>query len=224
MRWTAPRREVLLSSRSSFSRPSQSVCESQKINTLISCSRLNQAGAFVRVFVDGSVLLSHGGIEMGQGLHTKMLQARQKNIHIKKIILVTQVAAKELGVPMSRIYIADTNTDTVIIPNRLFLTNSSQILNRCQTPPQLEAAQGPILTGRRWSTLAGRSCNISGRSGSFRIILLNSNAFRTTREGNPNASWEEIIGKAYQTRTQLAAFGFYNTSPLEYEYAKIWVC
>ena len=40
----------------------------------------------------------------------------------------------------------------------------------------------------------------------------------TTREGNPTASWEEVIGKAYQTRTQLAAFGFYNTSPLEYEY------
>ena len=64
---------------------------------------------------------------MGQGLHTKMLQARQKNIHIKKIILVTQVAAKELGVPMSRIYIADTNTDTVIIPNRLFLTKKPNI-------------------------------------------------------------------------------------------------
>ena len=42
-------------------------------------------------------------------------------------------------------------------------------------------------------------------------------AFWTTREGNPNSSWEEIIEKAYQTRTQLAAFGFYNTSPLEYE-------
>ena len=124
---------------------------------------------------------------------------------------------------MSRIYIADTTTDTVIIPNRLFLTNTSQILNRCQTRRQREAAQGPILTGWRWSTLAGRLCNISGRSGSFRIILLNSNAFRTTREGNPNASWEEIIGKAYQTRTQLAAFGFYNTSPLEYEYVTIWV-
>ena len=47
------------------------------------------------------------------------------------------------------------------------------------------------------------------------------NAFWTTREGNPTASWEEIIGKAYQTRTQLAAFGFYNTSPLEYEYVTI---
>ena len=33
-----------------------------------------QAGALIRVYLDGSVLLSHCGIEMGQGLHTKMIQ------------------------------------------------------------------------------------------------------------------------------------------------------
>ena len=33
-----------------------------------------QAGALIRVYLDGSVLLSHGGMDMGQGLHTKMIQ------------------------------------------------------------------------------------------------------------------------------------------------------
>ena len=33
-----------------------------------------QAGALIRVYLDGSVLLSHGGVEIGQGLHTKMIQ------------------------------------------------------------------------------------------------------------------------------------------------------
>ncbi|KAF0046337.1 hypothetical protein F2P81_002866 [Scophthalmus maximus] len=40
---------------------------------------LNQAGALVHIYTDGSVLLTHGGTEMGQGLHTKMIQ-----IHISE--------------------------------------------------------------------------------------------------------------------------------------------
>ena len=39
---------------------------------------LNQAGALVLVYEDGSVLLTHGGCEMGQGLHTKMIQVSKK--------------------------------------------------------------------------------------------------------------------------------------------------
>lgn len=35
---------------------------------------LNQAGALVHIYTDGSVLISHSGVEMGQGLHTKMIQ------------------------------------------------------------------------------------------------------------------------------------------------------
>ncbi|KAL4749345.1 hypothetical protein BDW72DRAFT_194975 [Aspergillus terricola var. indicus] len=55
---------------------------------------LNQASAAVRVYTDGSVLLNHGGTEMGQGLYTKMVQ----------------VAAQELRVPVDQVYTQDTSS------------------------------------------------------------------------------------------------------------------
>ncbi|XP_036401086.1 aldehyde oxidase 6 [Megalops cyprinoides] len=58
---------------------------------------LNQAAALVHIYTDGSVLVSHGGAEMGQGIHTKM----------------QQVASRELRIPTSRIYINETSTNTV---------------------------------------------------------------------------------------------------------------
>ena len=59
----------------------------------------NQAGALVHVYTDGSVLLNHGGTEMGQGLFTK----------------VAQVVACEFGLPLSAIRVSA--TDTSKVPN-----------------------------------------------------------------------------------------------------------
>jgi len=68
-----------------------------KFGIAISSLFSNQAGALVHVYKDGSVLLTHGGTEMGQGLHTKMIQ----------------VASKALEIPVSKIFISETSTNTV---------------------------------------------------------------------------------------------------------------
>ncbi len=37
---------------------------------------LNQGAALVHIYLDGTVLISHSGVEIGQGVHTKMIQVR----------------------------------------------------------------------------------------------------------------------------------------------------
>ncbi|CAG8827742.1 10062_t:CDS:2, partial [Racocetra persica] len=43
---------------------------------------LNQAGALVHIYLDGSVLISHSGVELGQGLNTKMLQIASETLDV----------------------------------------------------------------------------------------------------------------------------------------------
>ena len=70
-----------------------------KFGISFSATHLNQAGAVVDVLLDATVNVSHGGIELGQGLHTKVLQ----------------IVAAELGVPLDHVRIVA--SDTAIVPN-----------------------------------------------------------------------------------------------------------
>jgi len=70
-----------------------------KFGISFTLTHLNQAGALVHVYQDGSVMVNHGGTEMGQGLFQK----------------VAQVAANVFGVGMDSIKI--TATDTAKVPN-----------------------------------------------------------------------------------------------------------
>lgn len=69
-----------------------------KFGISFNLKHLNQAGALVHVYTDGSVLVNHGGTEMGQGLHTK----------------VAQVVAHELGVRLDRVRVTATDTHKVV--------------------------------------------------------------------------------------------------------------
>jgi xanthine dehydrogenase large subunit len=70
-----------------------------KFGISFTATLFNQAGALVHVYTDGSVMVNHGGTEMGQGLNTK----------------VAAIVADELGVPFERVL--STASDTSKIPN-----------------------------------------------------------------------------------------------------------
>ncbi len=68
-----------------------------KFGISFNVAHYNQAGALVHVYTDGSVLVNHGGTEMGQGLNTK----------------VAQVVAGELGVSLERVRASAADTSKI---------------------------------------------------------------------------------------------------------------
>ncbi|XP_052605466.1 aldehyde oxidase 3 isoform X1 [Peromyscus californicus insignis] len=102
----------------------------------------NQAAALVQIYTDGSVLVAHGGAELGQGVNTKMIQ----------------VASRELKIPMSYIHLDEMNTVTV--PNTIATggstgadVNGRAVQNACQIlRKRLEPiiSQNPNGTWEEW--------------------------------------------------------------------------
>uniref|UniRef100_A0A8C9I0K8 aldehyde oxidase n=1 Tax=Piliocolobus tephrosceles TaxID=591936 RepID=A0A8C9I0K8_9PRIM len=92
-----------------------------KFSVGFAATSYHQAAALVHIYTDGSVLVTHGGNELGQGIHTKMLQ----------------VASRELKIPMSCMHISETSTATV--PNTVATAasigadvNGRAVQNACQ--------------------------------------------------------------------------------------------
>lgn len=146
---------------------------------------LNQAAALVHIYKDGSVLVTHGGAEMGQGIHTK----------------VQQVASRELHIPTSKIYISETSTNTV--PNTCpsaasFGTdaNGMAVKNACQTLYQrLEPIRkkNPKGSWESWVTAAF-----------FEKISLSATGFY--RGPDLYMDWEAMEGQPYSYFTYGTCF------------------
>jgi xanthine dehydrogenase large subunit len=160
-----------------------------KFGISFNLTAFNQAGALVHVYKDGSVLINHGGTEMGQGLHTKMLQ----------------VAATTLNVPLSKVRLAPTRTDKV--PNTSATAASSgadlnggAVKNACE---QIRERLAQVAAGR----LGIPQADVRFSDGVVKGVSF------TTEE----VSWEEIVNLAYFQRVQLWAAGFYRTEGLHWD-------
>jgi xanthine dehydrogenase large subunit len=161
-----------------------------KFGISFTLTHLNQAGALVHVYQDGSIHLNHGGTEMGQGLFQK----------------IAQIAASEFGVPIHLVKI--TATDTAKVPNTSATAASSgtdlngmAVLNACETirsrmakhlaklhncPPEyVTFKNGEVVLGNKTLTFA----QAAQATYEARISLSATGFYKT-----PDIKWDRIKG------------------------------
>jgi len=157
-------------------------------------SFLNQAGALVLIYRDGSIQLNHGGTEMGQGLHTKMLQ----------------IAADELGVPLAAIRPMPTRTDK--IPNTSATAASSGTdLNGAAVTDACTRLR------ERLAEVAGRMLGVAPAD----LIFADGRVRPFWQADDPEAgsSFAAVVLQAYLNRVSLSATGYYRTPQIHYDEA-----
>ncbi|MDX9848463.1 MAG: xanthine dehydrogenase molybdopterin binding subunit [Tenuifilaceae bacterium] len=166
-----------------------------KFGISFTTSFLNQAGALVNIYQDGTVLMNHGGTEMGQGLHTKMLQ----------------VAASELGISPQHIKVNATNTSKV--PNTSATAASSgSDLNGMAVKNATDKLR------KRLAPLAAKL--IAQRTGSVvlddEIVFANDLVFHP-KHPEQSVLFPQLIASAYLNQISLSATGFYKTPDIHFD-------
>ncbi|OYU25497.1 MAG: xanthine dehydrogenase molybdopterin binding subunit [Burkholderiales bacterium PBB2] len=152
---------------------------------------LNQAGALVHVYTDGSVLVNHGGTEMGQGLNTK----------------VAQVVAEELGLSLARVRCSATDTQKVANTSATAASTGSDLNGKAaqDAARQIRLRLQPLaaqLLGCDEAQVRFAGDHVQGASDS-------------------RMPFTELVAKAYLQRIQLWSDGFYATPGLHWDRARL---
>lgn len=169
-----------------------------KFGISFTTSLLNQAGALVHIYQDGTLQVNHGGTEMGQGLHTK----------------IRQIAAAEFGISPERIKI--TPTDTSKVPNTSATAASTgSDLNGMAVKNAVEKLK------ENMALVVSLYFNDTKKSGSIPGHIF----FRDNKVFDPSCpecelSFEEAVQVCYVNRISLSATGYYRTPDIHFDREK----
>jgi len=148
---------------------------------------LNQAGALIHVYQDGSVHLNHGGTEMGQGLFIK----------------VAQVVAEELQIDLDQIKITPTNTGKV--PN-----TSATAASSGADMNGMAARDAAMTIKNRLIEFAAEKYGVAESAVRFvpgKVIV----------GDKEELAFADLIKQAYLARVSLSATGYYATPKIHYD-------
>ncbi|MBL7940036.1 MAG: molybdopterin-dependent oxidoreductase [Flavobacteriales bacterium] len=152
---------------------------------------MNHARALVHVYQDGSVGVSTGGVEMGQGLNTKMVQ----------------IAAQVFGIHPSRVKLESTNTTRVANTSPSAASATADLNGKA-----LEIGCNAILA--RLKEKASRILNSTPDS----ITIVNE---RVLNNGQPTElDWKKLVHAAHWDRVNLSESGHYATPEIHFDKTK----
>ncbi|MGI8438143.1 MAG: molybdopterin cofactor-binding domain-containing protein, partial [Chthoniobacterales bacterium] len=156
---------------------------------------LNQAGALVLLYQDGTAQINHGGTEMGQGLYSN----------------IAAIAARELGLTIDRVRVMATRTDKV--------PNTSATAASCGTDLNGAAVKDACdtLRARLLPFAEELLCEKCGRAVPVDQIIFNANLVLPADEPSLGVTFAELLQRAYFARTSLSATGFYKTPEIHYD-------
>jgi xanthine dehydrogenase molybdopterin binding subunit len=166
-----------------------------KFGISFTVTHLNQAGAFVLVYQDGTVQVNHGGTEMGQGVHTN----------------IAAIAARELGLNPDQIRILPTSTDKV--------PNTSATAASCGTDLNGAAVKNACETLRsRLLPIASRLLKEkNGRAPGLANIIFADGRVHDRKWPREGVTFAELTKKAYLERVSLSATGYYRTPGIHWD-------
>jgi len=157
-----------------------------KFGISFTVQHLNQAGALIHIYTDGSIQLNHGGTEMGQGLNTK----------------IAQVVAQEFQVDIDNILVTATRTDKV--------PNTSPTAASSGTDLNGKAAQAAAKTVRgRLVEFASSHFEVANDD----VVFLDNQIHIGDKKV---MSFAELVQLAYLNRVSLSSTGFYKTPKIHY--------
>lgn len=159
-----------------------------KFGISFNATHYNQAGALVHVYTDGSVLVSHGGTEMGQGLYTK----------------VRQIVAHEFGLPFDDVRLSSTDTRRV--------ANTSATAASSGTDLNGKAAQAACNNIKaRLAAFVGELTNGAVAAADVQF------ADGRVRAAGFDEAFADLVMRAYRARIQLWDAGFYKTPKIHFD-------
>ncbi|MEB0030122.1 xanthine dehydrogenase molybdopterin binding subunit [Undibacterium sp. RTI2.1] len=171
-----------------------------KFGIAFNVTHLNQAGALVHVYTDGTILVNHGGTEMGQGLHTK----------------VAQVVAHELGVPLSMVKVTATDTSKIANTSATAASTGADLNGKAaqDAARQIRERLTVFAISKFGSLESAGSTQLPAESPVQLPVLFS--AGQVTCNGT-SVSFAELVQQAYLARVQLWSDGFYATPHLQWD-------